>query len=498
LTNVRVHPTLEEVPGDSAGATLLTASDERLLRACRDGDERAWDVLHARYCPGLLAICTRLLSSREEAEDAVQHTFAAAWRACEAGTAPQHPKAWLYAIARNRCVDLLAARRPVAAGAVLEDLPDTAVSVPDAAHERAETHEVLADIGDLPAAQRTALVLAELGGLSHLEIATVLGRHEGAIRTLVHEARRTLVDWRAARESTCASVREQLAMVRGGGLRHRRLRRHLEGCDDCRAYHALIQSRRRRYRLLLPALPSLGVKRIVLGLAGGGGSGMAALGGVVTVGCVTCLLAFDRPTPATSLASTAPGLGAKPRAASPAQASSATPTTALAARLLTVASPSAVAGAPSARSPVQGPAGRHRRPSTPGAAAPAPTTTAPAPAAPADERAPAAALAAAPADPPAPEAAAPADTTKAAEAPKPGKTPKPKPTPEPKPEKTPKPKPTPEPKPTPVPKPEKTPEPKPTPMPKPTPEPKPVTTPEPKPTPKPKPTPEPKPDDPHG
>ena len=344
-------------------------------------------------------------------------------------------------------MDLLAARRPVAAGDRLDTLEDP-VSVPEAAHTRAETHAVLADIGDLPEAQRTALVLAELGGLSHLEIATVLGRQEGAIRALVHEARRTLVDWRAAREATCATVREQLGTLRGGALRHRRLRRHLEHCPDCRAYGAAIQLRRRRYRLLFPALPSLGLKRVVLGLAGGGSGGLATLSGVATVGCVTCLIAFDPPSTGRPLTAAAPELAKERRPHARVVASPA-----LRARLAHTSRTPAVAPAhPGGRGIPRPIAAPHAPAARPHGAARKPGPSARIPAA--QE----ASLPAAPDTAPTPETQPEAEVT-----PKPEKTPKPPKPPKagkPKPEKAPKPKATPEPKAEKAPKPERPPSPK--------------------------------------
>ena len=57
---------------------LALAADERLVEQVRRGNEVAFEVVFERYGPGLLAFCRHMLSSREEAEDAVQLTFAAA------------------------------------------------------------------------------------------------------------------------------------------------------------------------------------------------------------------------------------------------------------------------------------------------------------------------------------------------------------------------------------------------------------------------------------
>src|SRR5918995_218116 len=81
------------------------------------GDESAFEAIFERHHRGLLSLCRHLLGSPEEAEDALQHTFGAAYRQLTQGDPPEHLRAWLYRTARNRCVDALRARREVPAAA---------------------------------------------------------------------------------------------------------------------------------------------------------------------------------------------------------------------------------------------------------------------------------------------------------------------------------------------------------------------------------------------
>ena len=84
-----------------------------------------------------------MLGSREEAEDVVQHTFAAAYRDLQrSGERSIALKAWLYTIARNRCVSVLRARREQAAE--LHDVPTEGLS--EQVEQRAELRELLADV----------------------------------------------------------------------------------------------------------------------------------------------------------------------------------------------------------------------------------------------------------------------------------------------------------------------------------------------------------------
>src|SRR5215208_3141843 len=106
---------------------LSLAGDERLVDQIRRGNEAAFEVAFERHGAGILAFCRHMLGSREEAEDAVQHTFAAAFKDLQRPSDRAIAlKAWLYTIARNRCVSLLRARREQ--GTELHDVPTEGLS----------------------------------------------------------------------------------------------------------------------------------------------------------------------------------------------------------------------------------------------------------------------------------------------------------------------------------------------------------------------------------
>ena len=259
---------------------LALATDERLVEEVKRGNEAALEVAYDRHGARLLSFCRHMLGSLQEAEEAVQHTFAAAWSDLQRNPRQVHLKAWLYAIARNRCLSMLRARRPEPVE--LDDSIATA-GFTDEVATRADLRELLADVGDLPEEQRAALVLAELGGLSHADIAEVIERKEADVKALVFRARSALIDWRQARETPCEEVREQLADLRGGSLRRRWLSRHLQTCADCREFRGRIKAQRRMLALVIPVVPQLGFKESVLaaaGLGGGAAGGQAAVAGL--------------------------------------------------------------------------------------------------------------------------------------------------------------------------------------------------------------------------
>src|ERR687896_2341764 len=81
---------------------LALAGDGRLVEQVRRGNEAAFEVIFERHSAAILAFCRHMLGSREEAEDVVQHTFAAAFRDLQRdGDRPLALKPWLYSIARN-------------------------------------------------------------------------------------------------------------------------------------------------------------------------------------------------------------------------------------------------------------------------------------------------------------------------------------------------------------------------------------------------------------
>jgi RNA polymerase sigma factor (sigma-70 family) len=269
---------------------LALAGDGRLVEQVRRGNEAAFEVLFERHCPAILAFCRHMLGSPEEAEDAVQHTFAAAYRDLQRdGEREIALKPWLFTIARNRCLSLLRARRELPAGAEEGESGSPAgAGLAEQAERRAELRHLLADVRELPDEQRAALLLTELGDLSHAEVARVLDCEVARVKGLVFRARSGLIARREAREAPCQSIREQLANLRGGALRRTELRLHLRECAGCRDYRDQVKQQRRMLAAALPVAPTLGLKSSVLaaiGIGGGSAGGLTAAGsvGVATV-----------------------------------------------------------------------------------------------------------------------------------------------------------------------------------------------------------------------
>ena len=250
-------------------------SDGALIARVRAGDDAAFEALYDCYHHKLLAFCQHMLGSREEAEDVLQHTFLAAYRRLRAGDEVLDVKPWLYTIARNLCLSVLRARRPEVA---LDEGAANGRGLAAEVDRRADLRLLVRDVHRLPPDQRAALVLFELGDHSHEEIAAVLDVRRQKVKALVFQAREALMAWRAARETPCAQVREQLATLSGSALGRGSIRRHVEQCAGCREYEAAVRRQRAALAIVLPVAPAAGLKATVLGAALGG-TGVAAAAG---------------------------------------------------------------------------------------------------------------------------------------------------------------------------------------------------------------------------
>src|SRR5688572_1674893 len=253
-------PPRPRAPVRSAGR-LRTSGDAELVRLVRLGHERAFEQIYDRHHRGILSFCRHMLGSRDEAEDAVQHTFIAAHRDLRSSNKPIHLKAWLYTIARNRCLSMLRARREQVS---IDDVEPATDGLAAEVQRREDLQDMLRDLHRLPDDQREALVLSELGALSHEEIAMTLGVRKEKIKALVFQARESLASSRAARNADCREIQQQLSVLRGGSLRRTQLRRHVEECGACRAFKDEVQRQRAALAIILPVVPSAGLKGGVL------------------------------------------------------------------------------------------------------------------------------------------------------------------------------------------------------------------------------------------
>lgn len=156
---------------------------ERLATDLDDGFESLVGV----HADRLFSIALRVLGNRADAEEAAQDAFVRAYRALE-GYEPDRIRAlrlraWLATIVVNVCRNRTRVRRVATTQLAFEPGAEPAAD-PLARRDLRDTWAAL--LARLPPAQRTAIVLRHVDGLSYAEMAEALGRPEGTLKAQVH------------------------------------------------------------------------------------------------------------------------------------------------------------------------------------------------------------------------------------------------------------------------------------------------------------------------
>jgi RNA polymerase sigma-70 factor (ECF subfamily) len=135
-----------------------------------------------------------VLGNPADAEDVCQDAFLTALEKLDECRDPKRFAAWLMRIVRNRALNVRESRA-LRQGEPLEESVAEAVAGDDPGR-RAEQSELrgrlLAALGRLPPSQREVVLLHDLEGWKHREIADLLGTSEGAVRVRLLQARRHL------------------------------------------------------------------------------------------------------------------------------------------------------------------------------------------------------------------------------------------------------------------------------------------------------------------
>ena len=186
---------------------------EQTLARARAGDEDAFRELTDPYRRELQVHIYRIVGSLQDAEDLLQDTLLAAWRALDRFEERASVRTWLYRIATNRSLDALRAsrRRPEEGRVIqmpeptrwseplwLEPYPDVLLEGiadqapgPEARYETKEAIELAFVVGLLhvPPQQRAVLVLRDVLGYRASEVAEMLDSSEASVNSLLRRAR---------------------------------------------------------------------------------------------------------------------------------------------------------------------------------------------------------------------------------------------------------------------------------------------------------------------
>jgi RNA polymerase sigma factor (sigma-70 family) len=190
-------------------------SDQALLRRIQQDDRQAIEFLIERYQRSLYNFALRFLGDGDAAADICQHTFIQLFTHAEELHADDGLRAWLFRVARYRCLDELRRTRTVVFSQMerpdegdgpspLEMMADPA-PLPDDLAERSDLQQILAEaIAALPMKYREVVTLRYVADLSFAEIGQVLGLPEATAKTHFHRAKPLLRAFLRARGITQA------------------------------------------------------------------------------------------------------------------------------------------------------------------------------------------------------------------------------------------------------------------------------------------------------
>jgi RNA polymerase sigma-70 factor, ECF subfamily len=209
-------------------------SERRLLEAAREGDEGAFRELVESHRNELHAHCYRMLGSAHDADDAVQEALFRAWRGLAKFEGRSSLRSWLYRIATNACLDVLARRQkrvlpvdyapsagtgdelgePLTESVWIEPYADAQMrledgyATPEARYERRESVELafVAALQHLPATQRAALILRDVLGFPAREAAEALDTTVASVNGALRRARKAVAE-RLPSQSQQATLR---------------------------------------------------------------------------------------------------------------------------------------------------------------------------------------------------------------------------------------------------------------------------------------------------
>lgn len=166
--------------------------DAELIRQVIAGHHEQYAVLVQRYQEPLIHFLHRILSSEEDAFDCAQDAFLAVYRNMHRYSKEYSFRAWLYAIARNKALDLLRKKRKEVLMAQDDDMIDHQPSPEEillAKEQAAILSEVLLE---LPEYYTHALYLRYHQELSYKEIALVLEVPVSRVKTYIHRGKEKL------------------------------------------------------------------------------------------------------------------------------------------------------------------------------------------------------------------------------------------------------------------------------------------------------------------
>ncbi|MCI9644525.1 MAG: sigma-70 family RNA polymerase sigma factor [Oscillibacter sp.] len=172
--------------------------EQTWIAAAREGDQGAFEELVRLYEKRVLALTQRMCKNPEDAAEAAQEAFFAAWRGLKNFRGDSSFSTWIYRLASNACVDLLRREGKQQAAVSLDDgelnldVPSAAASPQEEAERRELREQIEEGLRALPPEYRAALVLREIQQLRYDEIGEALGVDIGTVKSRINRGRKKL------------------------------------------------------------------------------------------------------------------------------------------------------------------------------------------------------------------------------------------------------------------------------------------------------------------
>jgi RNA polymerase sigma-70 factor (ECF subfamily) len=167
------------------------ASDLALMALVARGDEPAYRMLTRRHLPAMLGLARRILGNATDAEDVAQEAMLRVWTHAPRWQPLAAFRTWLTRVVVNLCLDRKRRARWVALEAAGE-LVDPAPGATETAEHDEREQQLAVAIAELPARQRTAIVLTYSEGMSNAQVADILGTSVSAVETLLVRGKQNL------------------------------------------------------------------------------------------------------------------------------------------------------------------------------------------------------------------------------------------------------------------------------------------------------------------
>ncbi len=188
---------------------MANLTDRELVDQARSGNSQAFGTLVRRHQRRIFRLAFHLMRGGAEAEDVTQETFVRAYQALSRFDGRSEPFTWLYRIAVNLSLNAIRASKntkdstpsddPRIESLLLETRPSQGSDPVTASQQRQLAAALCDGIDSLSETLRSTLILVAIDGLGHDEASKILGCPEGTVAWRVHEARRKLREYLAAR-----------------------------------------------------------------------------------------------------------------------------------------------------------------------------------------------------------------------------------------------------------------------------------------------------------